>query len=142
MKCEICGIRNAVTSYIEEKNHEKRMVHICEECLQKHEDKEELKCDVCGRSYREFLATGVLGCENCYRVFRAETVKILEKKMKQENIFLRKNVVKNTFIPKHHEFTLEELKELLSLAKKEKDETKIKWINEEIKKCKNWEREI
>lgn len=142
MKCDICGVREAVTSLIEEKNHEKRMIHICEECLQKQENKEELRCDVCGMSYRDFLATGVFGCENCYRVFRAETVKILEKKLKQEKFVLKKSVMRKTDIPKQRKFTLEELKELLALAKKEKDETKIKWLEEEIKKRKEREREF
>lgn len=140
MKCDICGIREAVTSFIEEKNHEKRMVHICEECLKKQENKEELRCDVCGMSYRDFLSTGVFGCENCYRVFRAETVRVIEEKLKKEKMLPKKVLIRKATLPKRQKLTLEELKEQLALAKKEKDEEKIKWLEEEIKKWK--EREI
>ncbi len=44
----------------------------------KNGDNEELKCDVCGMSYSEFLKTGIFGCQNCYRVFKTRTVEIIK----------------------------------------------------------------
>jgi len=146
MKCEICGIRNAVTSYIEEKNGEKQMVLVCEECLQNQENKEELKCDVCGMSYREFLKTGILGCENCYRVFKTQTIKVLEKQILKNKYEIEcnkkllpvKSHLKERKKNEQKEF-LKKLEELLELAKKEKDQEKIERIEQEIKKMKEVE---
>lgn len=36
-------------------------------------------CPVCGTRYSDFARTGLLGCENCYRVFRAELEPVLRK---------------------------------------------------------------
>ena len=144
MKCEICGIREAVTSYIEEKNNQKQMVHVCEECFQSQENIEELRCDVCRMSYREFLVSGVFGCENCYRVFKAQTVKLLENQIlqgKQKTIQIEKSKTEkgSTKIKKTKKELLKELEEILELAKKEKDIEKIERIEKEIKKLKELE---
>ena len=152
MKCEICGIRDAVTSYIEESNGYKNMIHICEECFEKQENKEELRCDVCQMSYREFLKTGVFGCENCYRVFKKQTIKILEnqilkdknKKFEEIQSKSNKGFIKNNKKSKQKESNKErliKLNELLVLAKYEKDNEKIDKIEEEIKKLLQMEKE-
>lgn len=144
MKCEICGIRDAVTSYIEEKNGYKKMIQICDECFQLQESKEELRCDVCQMSYREFLKTGVFGCENCYRVFKKQTVKILENQiLKDRNKQVDNVKCKNekVLIKDKKKELLKELKELLVLAKRENDDQKIKKIEEEIKKITEIEKE-
>lgn len=150
MKCEICGIRDAVTSYIEEKNGYKNMIQICEECFEKQGNKEELRCDVCQMSYREFLKTGVFGCENCYRVFKKQTIKILENQILKDKNFDniqskgKKVIIKNNKNMKQKDSNkerLKELKELLALAKYEKDNEKIEKIEAEIKKLLQIEKE-
>ena len=45
---------------------------------------DELFCDVCGMTYKEFLETGTFRCENCYKVFKARTVKKIKEAMKEE----------------------------------------------------------
>lgn len=141
MKCEICGIREAVTSYVEERNCQKIFVHICEECFRKKGNIEEVKCDVCNMSYREFLATGVFGCENCYRVFKVQTIKLLENKIlvdKYRSNNKKASAVKIENKSRKKEF-LKELEEVLELAKKENDKEKIEKIEKEIKKIKEME---
>lgn len=138
MKCEICGIREAITSYIEENNGYKNMIQICEECFKKQENKEELRCDVCQMTYREFLRTGVFGCKNCYRVFKKQTIKILENQILKDkkigNIQYKKVITnKNNEQKDSNKERLKKLKELLALAKHEKDSDKIEKIEKEIK---------
>lgn len=143
MKCDICGIREAITSYIEEKNNFKKMIHVCEECFQKQENQQELKCDACGKSYRDFLATGEFGCKNCYRVFKAQTIKILEDKIERGKKRITREV--KTTVPKTHinkstkKARLKDLEDLLELAYKENDRDKIVKIEDEIKRIKNLE---
>ncbi len=36
-------------------------------------------CSVCGRSYREFSETLLLGCPNCYNEFRAELEPLISR---------------------------------------------------------------
>lgn len=144
MRCEICGIRDAVTSYIEEKNGYKKMIQICDECYQIQENKEELRCDVCQMSYREFLKTGVFGCENCYRVFKKQTVKILENQILKDRNKEANNVkckCEKSLTKDKKKELLRELKELLAIAKQENDEEKVKKIEKEIKKLTEIEKE-
>ena len=145
MKCEICGIREAVTSYIEEINNEKIMVLVCNECLKNQEHKEEFRCDVCGKTYGEFLATGNWGCENCYKLFRKETIKLLKRQVKEKKHFIEKIDIGKIEKEKelnYDELTLEELKDLLIIAKRKKEKNKVKLIEEKIKKIEKEERDL
>ena len=71
---------------VEERKKEEKNTASQEVNLQydKFGDYDELRCDVCGMSYAEFVKTGVFGCENCYRVFKSKTVQVLKNKIKNE----------------------------------------------------------
>ena len=105
---------------------------------------DELFCDVCGMTYKEFLETGVFGCENCYKVFKERTIKLIKKKMEEE-IPQKQNIKQETpqviIKSKPTKKEIEELKELLELCKKldETDkaeiiEARIKELEDEIEK--------
>lgn len=39
----------------------------------------EVICNKCGKTYTEFKNTGLLGCENCYKVFKTTIVPIIKR---------------------------------------------------------------
>lgn len=93
--------------------------------------KEEAKCPVCGRTYRDFQATGKLGCGKCYEIFSAPLSSTLRQ--------LHGNPVHNGKIPsacgrqlrqKRH---LEELKAKLSAAVKAEDYEAAAKLHKEIR---------
>ena len=98
MKCDICGIREAVVHLTEVVNDKVTKFHLCEECAK--EKSEEMQshfgltdllsglmdfgpaleeegtgravkvtCPGCGMSYRDFQKAGKLGCGKCYETF-------------------------------------------------------------------------
>ncbi len=106
----------------------------------------ELLCDLCGMTYKEFLETGVFGCENCYRVFKARTVKLIKDKMKVEleNKRAQKVVTKTKVVAPKQKSIKEQIKELeslLELCKKYNEVEKIKVIEKKLEELKIIERE-
>ncbi len=107
MKCEICGIREAVIHIEQIIGYEKVELHICEECARErgittsgdkiefsisnlimglvdvkdvHPRKSTRKvCPNCGTSFENFKKTGKLGCTECYVTFEREIRSILRK---------------------------------------------------------------
>ncbi len=82
---------------------------------------EGLMCDACGMSYDEFASTGMLGCENCYRVFN--------KKLD--------NVIKRLHGNNRHVQNEKRVRPILK-KKKEKDTTledEIKVLKEKLEGC-------
>lgn len=108
MKCQNCGENEANIKYTQMINDEKSEMYLCEKCAQDMkidmnfdmnfgfdnifsslfagdmtvkpvELSDELYCDVCGTKYADFAKTGLLGCENCYRVFSKRLDSIIKR---------------------------------------------------------------
>ena len=82
--CQICHHRIAEHKFVRIVDGAERAYRICSHCKAMMDNKyRELKaeaarkaippenrvCGVCGCTLENFLSTGLLGCENCYRVF-------------------------------------------------------------------------
>ena len=109
---------------------------------------DELFCDVCGMTYKEFLETGIFRCENCYRVFKNRTIQLIEDSMNKSKKGIKpqiKNVaVGKTGIRLYSKEIKEKIKtleKLLELAKDVDDKEKIEQIEDEINKLKQIEME-
>lgn len=106
MKCQSCGMHEANVKYTQVINGDKEEVFLCEKCASKMkldmnfkfgfddifssffaeptlirplEISEGLVCDSCGMKYDEFAKNGMLGCENCYKVFSKRLDNVLKK---------------------------------------------------------------
>ncbi len=107
MKCDICGLREAVIHIQQIIGNEKVELHICEECARERGintkgDKIEFSisnlimglvdvkdvhprktakrvCPKCGTTFENFKKTGKLGCTECYVTFEREIRSILRK---------------------------------------------------------------
>jgi len=110
---------------------------------------DELFCDVCGMTYKEFLETGVFGCENCYRVFKARTIELIKKQMSTtQKPQIIKNAVKNIKTSKtkkekskKDEEKIMELEDLLNLCIKYNEIDKAEVIKKEIERLKDIDKE-
>lgn len=92
MICDNCGKRQATVHRVEIVNGQRYERHLCGECAKKAfsaigifgigdiinaltsseqtvEPKDDLVCPVCGTKHSDFLNSGIVGCENCYKVF-------------------------------------------------------------------------
>lgn len=88
MLCDKCKQREAKIYYTEIVNGKKMEQHLCEECAAEmssfHKDSSlgnilsgilsatkggDIVCPKCGETYYEFLRTGMLGCDECYKAF-------------------------------------------------------------------------
>ncbi|HIW37277.1 MAG TPA: UvrB/UvrC motif-containing protein [Candidatus Treponema faecavium] len=105
MKCDICGIREAVI-FIQQVSASKRTdVHLCVECakargingntgklersfagllseianLRQMEAHNSRLCPVCGQSLGQIQKTGMTGCPECYSIFTAEIQSFLQQ---------------------------------------------------------------
>ncbi len=99
---------------------------------------DELFCDVCGMTYKEFMETGRFGCENCYRVFKSRTVKKIKDSIEHDLIMNNKTVENtNNFViqdDKEKSKRIKELKELLAMCIKLDEKDKASIIEKEIKR--------
>lgn len=83
MLCENCQNKDATSIYLSPKTN--KLMYLCGACYRKiNNDVEleslaiketsniafELKCDVCGETFEELKSSKLLGCENCYNVFK------------------------------------------------------------------------
>ena len=86
MICKACG-RDCAETYIVETNGERTEVNVCPDCyallypaqakdsfrfLDGAEARQKKVCPACGMKFEEFENTGLLGCADCYKTFRAE----------------------------------------------------------------------
>lgn len=82
MLCENCGLKNAVSIYLP--SGETKIKYLCGACYKKANSDLELEnfayatskkvkidsvCKNCGTSFKDFEASGLFGCEECYLVF-------------------------------------------------------------------------
>ena len=106
MKCEICGLRDAVIHIRQIQKDLVHELHICEECAQEkgllHEEESELPisnllsgliegkearvdaearevCPHCGMKASDFRKRGKLGCAECFKVFESDVRAILSQ---------------------------------------------------------------
>ncbi len=107
MKCEICGLKEAVIHIRQIQKESVHELHICEECAQEkgliREEESELPitnllaglidgkeapgsdeagagaCPRCGMKLSDFRKTGKLGCAECFRAFEADLRSILSQ---------------------------------------------------------------
>ncbi len=107
MKCEICGLREAVIHIQQVVGYDKVELHICEVCAKERgittgenqiefsisnlimglvdvKDIQKRKgvrkvCSGCGMTLEEFKETGKLGCPECYVTFEREIRSLLRK---------------------------------------------------------------
>lgn len=72
MLCKRCG--KPASEYVVRKGGTEKLP-LCSACYEElmQEEGESLRCcEACGTSWEEFRRTGLLGCAECYRVFRKE----------------------------------------------------------------------
>ncbi len=105
---------------------------------------EEVFCDVCGMTYKEFLETGIFGCENCYKVFKARTVALIKDKIQNSRDEVKKTNKIETpkaVAPSKQKIKkrIAELEKLLELCKQYNEKDKITIIEEELKELKKIE---
>ena len=82
--CQICHHRLAEHRFVRVINGISTAYRVCSHCKALMDNKyaelrreaarravpvEERVCPVCGTTFRDFTETGLLGCENCYKVF-------------------------------------------------------------------------
>ena len=106
MKCQSCGKNEANIKYTQIINGNKEEVFLCDRCasqmklnmnfkfgfddifssffaeptlIRPAQIAEGLVCDSCGMKYDEFAKNGMLGCENCYKVFNKRLDNVLKK---------------------------------------------------------------
>ncbi len=106
MKCEICGLRDAVIHIRQIQKSHSQELHICEECAQEkgllREEESELSisnllsgliegkettggeetpeaCPRCGMKASEFRKRGRLGCAECFTAFQREVRSMLSQ---------------------------------------------------------------
>lgn len=92
---------------------------------------EDLMCDKCGMSYREFQKVGKLGCSNCYEVF-SERLKPLLRRLHgsaEHHGRLPGKGLKNIEVPNE----MDSLKDLLNKAIKNEEYEKAAEIRDKIK---------
>lgn len=108
MKCQNCGKHDATIKYMQMINGEKDEMFLCEKCakdmkidmnfdmhfgfdnifsslfggdtlVKPIELSDEITCDVCGMKYDDFATNGLIGCENCYKVFYKRLDNVIKK---------------------------------------------------------------
>lgn len=106
MKCQNCGENEANVKYTQMINGDKEEMFLCEKCAKKLkldmnfkfgfddifsslfgegpllrpiEISDGLVCDACGTKYDDFASNGMVGCENCYKVFSNRLDKVLKR---------------------------------------------------------------
>lgn len=165
MKCQNCGMHDANVKYTQIINGKKEELFLCDTCAHKMkldmnfkfgfddifssffaepklvrpiEITEGLVCDACGMKYDEFAKNGMLGCENCYRVFNKRLDNVL-KKLHGNNRHIEEErpqvITKNTKTKKKtKKEEIQELREKLNNCIKSEDYEQAAILRDKIKK--------
>lgn len=165
MKCQNCGEHDANVKYTEVINGKKQEIFLCDKCANKMklemnfnfgfddifssffaeptliksiEISDGLVCDSCGMKYDDFAKNGMLGCENCYRVFNRKLDAVL-KKLHGNNRHIeeerKQNVLRKTKSKsKSTKEEINELKEKLNNCIKCEDYEQAAILRDKIKK--------
>lgn len=161
MICQRCNNKEATVHLTKIVNNEKNEVYLCDECaketgqlsfagknpftfhnllkgilnpdLSSYEQyQQELNCDFCGRSYRDFTRKGFFGCPQCYHTFSDKLDPIIKR--------VHGNIRHNGKIPKRKGGSLrikreiEELRQDMQKAVNNEDFEKAAEIRDNIKK--------
>ena len=169
MKCQNCGKNEANVRYTQIINGNKEEIFVCDKCANKLkldmnfkfgfddifssffgeptffkplEISDGLVCDVCGTKYDDFTNNGMLGCENCYKVFSRRLDNVLKKLHgnnrhiddgeRQATAFVGEGKSKDK--KKSIEEVIAELKEKLEACIKSEDYEQAAIIRDKIKK--------
>ena len=175
MKCQNCGENEANVRYTQIINGKKEEIFVCDKCANQLkldmnfkfefddifssffgepsffkplEISDGLVCDVCGTKYDDFASSGMLGCENCYKVFSRRLDNVL-KKIHGNNRHMedgdRPVISGGTAIPKKKksvEELIAELKEKLESCIKSEDYEQAAIIRDKIKKLEKKSKEM
>jgi len=108
MICQICSQREATFHFKEVINGEVRELHLCEVCAKEKgwdksffipdfslpnliasltdmeisfptEERETVRCPICGLSYEDIKEKGKIGCSSCYQIFEKYLTSLLER---------------------------------------------------------------
>ncbi len=88
-QCMICGVNPATHSLTKISNGKVSTLFLCDNCYQEYKGEigtkfslgdifgnrrtiNEKTCSDCGMTFSEYAKTGILGCPNCYSVFKEE----------------------------------------------------------------------
>lgn len=163
MKCQRCGNNKANVVYKQIINGEKTELFLCDKCANDlnlgmnftfdfndvfgaffeeptfvktlEKQKNEI-CDVCGTTYDDFARTGVLGCENCYKVFANKLDNVL-KRLHGNNRHVGRKIEKAKVLKDvkvKSKSKIEKLKEKLQEHVKNEEYEKAAQVRDEIKK--------
>ncbi|MBR3888751.1 MAG: UvrB/UvrC motif-containing protein [Clostridia bacterium] len=103
------------------------------------EIEEGLVCDACGTSYDEFTANGMLGCENCYRIFNKKLDAVIKRLHGGNNRHVqniqrvRPETVKKKDVKEDLKTEIEKLREELAGCIKVEDYEKAAILRDKIK---------
>ncbi|MBQ9279519.1 MAG: UvrB/UvrC motif-containing protein [Clostridia bacterium] len=169
MKCQNCGENEANVRYTQIINGKKEEIFVCDKCASQLkldmnfkfgfddvfssffgepaffkplEISDGLVCDVCGTKYDDFASTGMLGCENCYRVFSRRLDNVLKKlhgnnrhiEEGERQVPMSSEISASKEKKKSLEEVIAELKEKLASCIKSEDYEQAAIIRDKIKK--------
>lgn len=102
------------------------------------EIEEGLVCDACGTSYDEFTTSGMLGCENCYRIFNKKLDAVIKRlhgnNRHVENVQrVQPSVTKKKNVKEELKIEIEKLREELAGCIKVEDYEKAAIIRDKIR---------
>ena len=102
------------------------------------EIEEGLVCDACGTSYDEFTANGMLGCENCYRIFNKKLDEVIKRlhgsnRHVQNVERVRPTTIKKKNIKEELKNEIDKLREELAGCIKVEDYEKAAILRDKIK---------
>lgn len=157
MRCQSCGKKEANVKYYENINGKKQTLYFCEECAKKigfsnfsdisslfspiftsipeFDLLEKKKCNMCGCTIDDYLKSGMLGCENCYKVFE-DNINELIYKINGKNKHIKLSEIKNIEnedAAARKKYKIKALKEELENMVKEEKYEEAAIIRDEIK---------
>ncbi len=164
MKCQNCGEHEANVKYTQIINGEKEVTYLCDKCANEmklnvnfkfgfddifssfftepteyklNPVSEGLVCDACGMTYDEFATNGMLGCENCYKVFNRRLDNVL-KRLHGSNRHIEEGGTPNLNVQKNEKLEVKDeiakLKEELNNCIKCEDYEQAAILRDKIKK--------
>ncbi len=150
MLCQNCKKNAATVDYVEIINGERYESHLCSSCYAEllgeanskadsdiwagffgePSIKKEKKCTVCGTRYSDYQRTGLLGCPNCYDIFREELLPSI-RRIQGKVTHVGKSAKNNDELGLHRQ--LKSLQEQLEVALKERRYGEAGRLNRQIK---------
>ena len=137
MDCFYCG--KPASAYVINIGGKEETVNLCAECYRKMKRKEDTsaqnvkRCPSCGTTLADFRRTGLLGCAECYREFRADilpAVRTVQKGICHEG----KEPIVSVREDYTDVFVREGLKTELEQALREKDYDEAKRLRDALKR--------